>query len=57
MADALGKQMRFEQGTPSIRFTRPLQWRDIYEEAELYKAAVRVYTKPLFPVAAFQRRS
>jgi Reverse transcriptase (RNA-dependent DNA polymerase) len=26
----------------------PLRWRDIYNEAELYKAAVRVYTKPLF---------
>ena len=27
---------------------RPLRWRDVYREAELYKAAVRVYTKPLF---------
>ncbi len=27
---------------------RRLRWRDIYREAELYKAAVRVYTKPLF---------
>jgi retron-type reverse transcriptase len=27
---------------------RPLRWRDIYSEAELYKAAVRVYTKPVF---------
>jgi retron-type reverse transcriptase len=27
---------------------RFLRWRDIYREAELYKAAVRVYTKPLF---------
>ncbi len=26
---------------------RPLGWRDVYREAELYKAAVRVYTKPL----------
>ena len=26
----------------------PLRWRDLYREAELYKAAVRVYTKPLF---------
>jgi len=25
-----------------------LRWRDIYSEAELYKAAVRVYTKPVF---------
>lgn len=25
-----------------------LQWRDLYREAELYKAAVRIYTKPLF---------
>lgn len=27
---------------------RLLRWRDVYREAELYKAAVRVYTKPLF---------
>jgi retron-type reverse transcriptase len=26
----------------------PLQWRDLYNEAELYKAAVRLYSKPLF---------
>lgn len=25
-----------------------LQWKNVYREAELYKAAVRVYTKPLF---------
>jgi hypothetical protein len=25
-----------------------LHWRDLYREAELYKAAIRVYTKPLF---------
>jgi reverse transcriptase-like protein len=25
-----------------------LRWRDVYGEAELYKAAIRVYTKPLF---------
>lgn len=25
-----------------------LRWRDVYREAELYKAAIRVYTKPLF---------
>ena len=25
-----------------------LRWRDVYREVELYKAAVRVYTKPLF---------
>ncbi len=30
------------------RELRPLQWRDVYSEAELYKAAVRVYTKPVF---------
>ena len=24
------------------------RWRDVYSEAELYKAAIRVYTKPLF---------
>jgi hypothetical protein len=28
--------------------TNPLQWKDVYREAELYKAAIRVYTKPLF---------
>jgi len=27
---------------------RRLRWRELYREAELYKAAVRVYTKPLF---------
>lgn len=26
----------------------PLRWKNTYREAELYKAAVRVYTKPLF---------
>ena len=26
----------------------PLRWRDVYCEAEFYKAAIRVYTKPLF---------
>lgn len=26
----------------------PLRWRDVYREAEFYKAAIRVYTKPLF---------
>ena len=25
-----------------------LRWADVYREAELYKAAVHVYTKPLF---------
>ncbi|MGB8476594.1 MAG: reverse transcriptase domain-containing protein [Candidatus Acidiferrum sp.] len=25
-----------------------MRWRDIYREADLYKAAVRIYTKPLF---------
>jgi retron-type reverse transcriptase len=32
----------------SNRPTRLLRWRDVYREAELYKAAVRVYIKPLF---------
>lgn len=27
---------------------RLIRWSDVYREAELYKAAVRVYTKPLF---------
>ena len=26
----------------------PLRWKDVYSEAELYKAALRVYTKPVF---------
>ena len=26
----------------------PLRWNDLYSEAELYKSALRVYTKPLF---------
>ena len=26
----------------------PLRWQDLYSEAEFYKAAVRVYTKPIF---------
>jgi len=33
---------------PSKDAVRLLQWRDLYREAELYKAAVRLYTKPLF---------
>jgi len=32
----------------SLRLEPPLRWRDVYAEAELYKAAIRVYTKPLF---------
>lgn len=28
--------------------TRLLRWRDVYSEADLYKAAVRIYTKPVF---------
>jgi len=32
---------------PTVQATRLLRWRDIYSEAELYKAAVRVYTKPV----------
>lgn len=27
---------------------RKLRWRDVYREVELYKSALRVYTKPLF---------
>ena len=30
------------------KLARRLRWRDLYREAELYKAAVRIYTKPLF---------
>ena len=33
-------------GNPGAR--KKLRWRDLYREAELYKAAVRIYTKPLF---------
>src|SRR5271165_6975376 len=27
---------------------RLLRWKDVYREAELYKVAVRIYTKPVF---------
>jgi hypothetical protein len=30
------------------RIGNPLRWSSVYSEAELYRAAVRVYTKPLF---------
>jgi hypothetical protein len=33
---------------PNNEVARLLRWRDVYREAELYKAALRVYTKPLF---------
>lgn len=34
---------------PVPSLLRPkLRWRDLYREAELYKAAIRIYTKPLF---------
>jgi len=33
---------------PKNDATRLLRWRDVYREVELYKAALRVYTKPLF---------
>src|SRR5262245_60202952 len=32
--------------TTSLR--RPLRWNSVYSEAELCRAAVRIYTKPLF---------
>ena len=32
----------------SVQPTERLRWRVLYREAELYKAAVRLYTKPLF---------
>ncbi|HWX91162.1 MAG TPA: reverse transcriptase domain-containing protein [Terriglobales bacterium] len=35
-------------GSPSSGLSRRLQWKRVYREADLYKAAVRVYTKPLF---------
>ncbi len=31
-----------------MNLKRPLRWKDLYTESELYKAAVRVYTKPVF---------
>ena len=31
-----------------MNLKRPLRWKDVYTESELYKAAVRVYTKPVF---------
>ncbi len=34
--------------TSSFSMRGKLRWRDVYREAELYKAAVRIYTKPLF---------
>lgn len=34
--------------TPNSGPRAKLRWRDVYREAELYKAAVRIYTKPLF---------
>ncbi|HUJ39816.1 MAG TPA: reverse transcriptase domain-containing protein, partial [Candidatus Acidoferrales bacterium] len=35
-------------GSAPARAGEKLRWRDLYSEAELYKAAVRMYTKPLF---------
>lgn len=32
----------------STHLARLLRWRDVYTETELYRAAIRVYTKPLF---------
>ena len=32
----------------TTRLPRPLRWADIYSEAELCRAAIRIYTKPLF---------
>jgi RNA-directed DNA polymerase len=34
--------------TATTRAAPLLRWKDIYSEAELYKAAIRVYTKPVF---------
>jgi RNA-directed DNA polymerase len=34
--------------TATLAPSRLLCWKDVYREAELYKAALRVYTKPLF---------
>ena len=35
-------------GTSKIGAGTKLRWRNVYREAELYKAAVRIYSKPLF---------
>ncbi len=40
--------MPLMSGKTDRRPTRLIRWCDVYREAELYKAAVRVYTKPLF---------
>jgi Reverse transcriptase (RNA-dependent DNA polymerase) len=34
--------------TQDFGFGRPMRWKDLYREADLYKAAVRLFTKPLF---------
>jgi len=35
--------------TPRLSSTKPLlQWQNVYNETDLYKAAIRLYTKPLF---------
>jgi hypothetical protein len=36
------------QSAADSEWDHPLRWKDVYREAELYKAVVRVYTKPLF---------
>jgi hypothetical protein len=33
---------------PPVERVSHLRWKDVYREVELYKAALRVYTKPLF---------
>ncbi|HET9837287.1 MAG TPA: reverse transcriptase/maturase family protein [Candidatus Angelobacter sp.] len=35
-------------GRSAISFSQPLCWKHVYSEAELCRAAVRIYTKPLF---------
>jgi len=40
--------LEFGTGRAPAVATGKLRWRDLYSEAELYKAAVRLYTKPLF---------
>ena len=41
---------RFPRGTPRLAAMSPkrLSWSRLYREVELYKSAVRLYTKPLF---------
>ena len=47
-ADLVVESLLPELATRLMQNLNRLRWNDVYREAELYKAAVRVYTKPLF---------